>query len=146
MDPLSALGVASRVAGIISLGISVCDGLLGYYGSCKNARADSARLFRSMERLATIFKDLERTIEKPILKHTGFAAAENHITACRQGVDTLQSELERISATSKSQHKFWTKARARALYPFKEKTISNLTEIVDKLVEYLGLAVSTLHL
>jgi ankyrin repeat domain-containing protein 50 len=146
MEPLSALGVASGVAGIISLGISVCDDFLGYYRSCKNARADSARLFRSMERLATILKDLERTIEKPILKHTGFAATETHIIACRQGIDTLQSELERISATSKSQYKFWTKARQRALYPFKERTLLNLTGIVDQLVEYLGLAVGTLNL
>lgn len=106
MEPVSALGVASGVAGIISLGISVCNGLLGYYGSCKNARADSARLYSSMERLVAIFRELERTIQKPIFKHTGFADAANHITACRQGVDTLQSELERISATSKSQHKF----------------------------------------
>jgi uncharacterized small protein (DUF1192 family) len=139
MDPVSALGVASGVVGIISLGISVCDGLLGYYGSCKNARADSARLYKSMERLVTTFRDLERTIQKPIFKHTGFADVANHITA-------LQSELERISATSKDQHKFWTKARARALYPFKEKTILNLAGIVDKLVMYLGLAVDTLHL
>jgi hypothetical protein len=146
MDPISALGVASGVAGIISPGISTCDGLLGYYGSCKNARADSARLHKSMESLATIFRDLERTIQKPIFKHTGFANAAKHITACRLGVDTLQSELERISATSKSQHKFWTRARSRALYPFKEKTILNLAGIVDKLVVHLGLAVNTLHL
>jgi hypothetical protein len=99
-----------------------------------------------MERLVTVFRDLERTIQKPIFKHTGFADAANHITPCRQGVDTLQSELERISATSKNQHKFWTKARARALYPFKEKTILNLAGIVDKLVMYLGLAVNTLQL
>ncbi|KAE9378647.1 hypothetical protein N431DRAFT_396440 [Stipitochalara longipes BDJ] len=146
MDPVSALGVAAGAAGIISLGISVCDGLLGYYESCKNARADSARLYGSVERLVTNFKDLERIIQKPILKHTNFAGVENNITACKQGVDTLQSELERISGTSKSQHKFWTKARARAIYPFKEKTIQNLAGIVDRLIGHLGLAVSTLQL
>jgi hypothetical protein len=146
MDPVSALGVASRIAGIISLGISACNGLLGYYGSCKNARADSARLYKSMEGFATIFRDLERTTQKPIFKHKGFVDATNHITTCRQGVDTLQSELERISTTSKNQHKFWAKARSRALYPFREKTILNLAGIVDKLVTNLGLAVSTLQL
>jgi hypothetical protein len=146
MDPVSALGVTSGVTGIISLGISACDGHLGYYGSCKNARADSTRLYKSIERLVTIFRDLERAIQKPILKHTGFADATNHITVCRQSVETLQSELKRISATSKSQHKFWTKARARALYPFKEKTILNLARVVDKLVIYLVLAISTLQL
>jgi ankyrin repeat domain-containing protein 50 len=99
-----------------------------------------------MERHVATFRDLERTIQKLIFKHTGFADTANHITACRQGVDTLKSELERICATSKSQHKFWTKARARALYPFKEKTILNLAGIVDKLVGHLVLAVNTLDL
>lgn len=48
MDPLS---ISAGAAGLISIGITICNGLLGYYKSYKDAEDNVTRTYNSIEAL-----------------------------------------------------------------------------------------------
>lgn len=60
MDPL---GAASGAAGLLSLGITVCQSLLDYYHSWRDAEKDIAKTYASIEELSKTLRLLETTIK-----------------------------------------------------------------------------------
>lgn len=144
-DPLSVTGSA---VGIISLGLTVCQGLLQYYGSWKDHESNVASMFGSLERLTKILLLLEASIKDRGFNSKIVANVEESITACQSGITSLQKKLDKVKAIQ-SPHGSWDKIRShgrRALYPFKESTLVKLGEIITELRDNLNLAVETLHM
>ena len=145
---MEALGISSGVAGILSLGTSVCQSLLQYYGSWKDAESDVAGMYESIEALAQILLALLSAIEHGRPVHDVVSIVEKNITSCQQGIDRLRKKLDKVNLTplrpgwrGKTKAQFW-----RTLYPFKESTIIKLKGIVNKLRDHLKLAFDVLHI
>lgn len=145
---MEVLGVASGAAGILSLGIAVCQGLLQYYGSWKDAESDVAGMYESIEALTQIFIILLPAIEHKEINSSVVALIENNVASCQQGIEQLQKKLDKVKITplrpglrAKAKAQFW-----RTLYPFKESTLVKLKGIGNELKGHLSLTLDVLHI
>lgn len=141
--------IASSAAGLVSLGLKVCDGLLKFYESWKGAEEDVKRMYSSVEQLTKTFIYLRRSIQQSHFSRDVVARVEESIHMCENGLQTLQKKLEKINRVSQGINGWSYKLRSqfqRALYPFKESTIVKLKEICSDLQSSLGLALETLQM
>jgi hypothetical protein len=145
-DPVS---IASGAAGLISLGLTLCQGLVQYYDAWKHQDRDignvSSRLVvlkDILELLVTMLPNLDRA-------GTSLAArVENCLLACLDGMAVLDKTLERCRSSS-TPSSFSDRAHAtgrRAMFPFRKSTIRSLTSALLLLETNLGLALQVLQL
>ena len=146
-DPLSVTGGA---VGIVSLGLTVCQGLLQYYASWKDCENDVAAMCGPLDGLARTLQLLETSIRDNDFKPEIVARLEESIKSCRDGVGCLQKKLNKVKAVKlPAGSGSWEKLQShyrRALYPFKESTLAKLRETVSELRDNLILAVGTLQM
>jgi ankyrin repeat domain-containing protein 50 len=139
-DPLS---IVAGAAGIVSLGLTVCSGLLEYYGSWRDSPSDVVAMCKSLETLTRNFQLLEKKVRHPLLDHECVERVTESIISCAAGVQKLQSKLDKmrkVKLGSMSAH------LQRAQYPFRQKTLESLAHTISDLRSNLGLATSTLQL
>ena len=144
-EPLS---VAGSAVGVISLGLTACQGLLQYYASWKDYENDVAMTVCSLDGLVETFRLFETTIKGNDLKPELAGQLESSIMACKDGVESLRKKLEKIKQKGNPvslQEKAQSQAR-RILYPFKQSTLVKLREIVSDLRNNVGLAMGTLQM
>ncbi len=141
--------VASGAAGLVSLGLTVCQGILKFYESWKGAEDDVKRMYSSVEQLTKIFIHLRRSIHQSQFSRDDVTRVEESIRMCESGLMTLQKKLSKINSVSQANSGWSHKLRSqfqRALYPFKESTIVKLKEICIDLQRNLALALETLQM
>lgn len=63
---MEALGLSSGAAGLISLGLTVSQGVLDYYHSWKDAEDRVTQMYASIEALTKTFRLLESAIEPKV--------------------------------------------------------------------------------
>lgn len=145
---MEAVGLGSAAAGLISLGITVCEKLLAYYSSWKDADATIKSMYEAMEALIKTFVVLKRSMSSSILRKDVVERVEESISSCETGLATLDKKLAKIKCNSKvNDWKEKTSARLqRTLYPFKESTLIKLKELCNELCENLKLAMMTLQM
>ena len=138
-DPYS---VVAGAAGIVSLGLTVCSGLLEYYGSWKDSPSDIVTMCESLEALTKTFQLLDEKVRHPLLDRASVDRVTESIISCAAGVQKLKSKLDKICdvKAGMSAH------LQRAQYPFRQKTLMSLHQTVSDLRSNLGLAASTLQL
>ena len=143
-----AFGAASAAAGLISLGITLCQGILNYYGSWKDAESDVRRTYASTEALTKTFILLKLSIENKKFHRDIVARVNESIDSCEDGINELKKKLKKVEAVSLDDG--WSgKAKAqfrRTLYPFKERTLVKLEKITRELQDRLGLAMNVLQM
>lgn len=145
---MAELGVLSGVAGLISLGITVVQGLLDYY---KASRSSSDDINRMCESLAALGKTL-----MAILKLTNGKKLDNEILgnvassvrSCQDGIRELQKKLDKVRpvAPDGKLRTLLVNSKKRTLYPFRESTLVKMKEICNDLRGDLGLAVNALNM
>jgi hypothetical protein len=145
---VETLGVASSVAGFVSLGITVCQGLLDYYGSWIDAECDVRRMYDSIEALTKIFILLKLSIANKKFDRNLVARVQESIATCEPEIGSLNKELSKIKITaSKDEWREIAKAQfRRTLYPFKKSTLRKLKEISNDLLDNLSLALNALQM
>lgn len=94
-----ALGVASGVVGIISFGISICQGLLTYYNAFRDSEEDIGQMCPSMENVAKTLLAIDLTLHHGSLDQNIIAVVESSIDLCTQGLQTLAKKLDKICST-----------------------------------------------
>src|SRR6266511_2160973 len=92
-DPFS---VAGSAVGVISLGISVCQGLLQYYASWRDYGDDIVATMRLLEGLMTSFQSLKLVVESPDFKPELVGQLKEKIMNCEDGVERLRKKIEKI--------------------------------------------------
>ena len=80
---MEALGTASAAAGLISLGINVCHGLIAYYSAWKGADNAINNMCESVEGLTKTFLGLKRAIIKPTLDKDAVKQMKESVESCR---------------------------------------------------------------
>ena len=148
-EPLS---IASGAAGLVSLGISVCHGLLEYYQSYRQSGIAVENMYTqliSLSRTLGLIEGVLSSTTTPWDPETR-ARAEESIEVCRSATQALDKKLRKVkvsSAIGKSEPT--EKIRSfvhKASFPFRESTLVRLKEIILELRGDLGLVLSVLQL
>ncbi|KAH6651847.1 hypothetical protein BKA67DRAFT_680163 [Truncatella angustata] len=145
---MEAFGLVSAAAGVASFGITVCEGLLTYYSSWKDAYDTVRSMYENIEALAKTFVILERTISNPTLSEAARHRVEESIESCRKGIAALRKKLDKIEKSSAQQswkERTWVRIKG-TIYPFKESTLLKLKEGCIELRHDVGLALATLQI
>ena len=145
---MDALSVSAGAAGFISLGITVCQGLLDYYHSWKDAEDQVAQMYASIEALTETFRLLESAIQSKVLNHATVQKVEESIRSAEKGLHSLQKKLQKVQLAP-SQPGWKAKGMAqfrRTLFPFKESTLAKLKELGIELRQELSLALEVLQI
>ncbi|KAI9879865.1 MAG: hypothetical protein M1830_006717 [Pleopsidium flavum] len=143
-DPISVAGTA---VGVISLGLTVCQGLLQYYSSWKEAQKDVAAMFSSLEGLTRTLQMIELTIQDRKFDRKIVERVTESIASCDTGVKSLDKKLTKVKALKVDGLEARLRAQVRrALYPFKESTLMKLRETISDLRDNLSLAINILQI
>ena len=145
---MEALSVSAGAAGFISLGITVCQGLLDFYRSWKDAEDQVAHMYASIEALTESFRLLESAIQSRVFNHAVVQKVEESIRSAERGFQSLQKKLQKVRLAP-SQPGWKAKGMVqfrRTLFPFKESTLAKLKELGIELRQELSLALDVLQI
>jgi hypothetical protein len=144
---MAELGVVSGVAGLISLGITLCKGVLAYYDAFKGSDDAIDKMCLSMEHVGKTLLVISSTLTRGNFDRATIIMVETSVRSCTQSLDALAKKLEKIRSvrddgTWKARLK---NAKRQTLYPFKESTLVKMREVCDDLKDNLTLAVGALN-
>ena len=145
---MEALGLSSAAAGLISLGLTVCQGLLDYYHSYKDAENQVAQMYASIEALTETFRLLESAVEPKVFSRGSVQKIEQSIISAERGLQSLRKKLDKVRLIP-LQSGWKAKGMAqlrRTLFPFKESTLAKLKELGIELRQDLTLALEVLQI
>jgi predicted transcriptional regulator with HTH domain len=144
-----ALGVARSVAGIVSLGIQLTQGLLKYYGSWKDQDNDISDMCASLDSLRRTLVILSETIQPPARFGVSIKdSVEKNINRINGALEQLKDELRKVQGTEPLKPGARSAMRRhvrRALYPFREETLSKIQRVVSEARSNLDLALQVLQ-
>lgn len=144
---MEALGVAASAAGLVSLGMTACQGLLVYYRSWKDADETVNNMYGSIEALSRTCMVLERSISSPTLNKDAIQRVDESTKSYEQAISALNKKLAKIQLHSNQEGwkgRSWARLKG-TLYPFKESTFMMLKERCNELRDNLTLAVAALQ-
>lgn len=135
-------------AGLVSLALTICKGLLAYYNSVRDASADIHRTYEMIESLNSTLLSLAQTLKRTRLDPEAVQLVRGHIGLCQIGIHALEKKLGKLKLSSRDES--WAKplmnAKMRLLYPFKESTLAKTRELCTELKDNLSLALMALNL
>ncbi|RSL89352.1 hypothetical protein BHE90_001645 [Fusarium euwallaceae] len=142
-----AIGLAASVAGLVSLGLSVCKGLATYYDNYQSAENEVKLLCEEVNDLALILQSFEDALKDSDMRlKLESSASTRPINICMERMTELDKELQKLVSSGKddkrSARKFMSKTM-KALYPFKEETLQKLRSNISRTNEMLQLVAST---
>jgi hypothetical protein len=145
-----ALGVASSVVGIVSLGIQVAQGLITYYTSWKDQDEDISAMCASLESLRGTLQILSKNVQPPAkFDKSTKDNVEANVNRIEVAVKKLDSKLEKAQSTTLPPQGARSAMRRhvrRALYPFKDQTLRKIQQVVSEARSNLDTAMHTLQL
>jgi hypothetical protein len=146
--------VAGSAVGVVSLGITVCQGLHRYYSACRDRSDDVKALVSSLDGLIRALDMLRNTIKDNCFDATTQAHIESHIADCGDAVQNLARELEKVKKEvplSVPGGRLSLKGKLgnagkTLLYPFRESTLKKLRGFIEEVCENLAVATSSVQL
>ncbi|KAJ4324346.1 hypothetical protein N0V84_003907 [Fusarium piperis] len=134
-DPFS---IASGVAGIVSLGITICSGLDTYFSAIKNQDDDLKHALEILSLLRSyveLIRPNASTLSHRYAQSTGLViralgSCESELRALKELVDNLN----KIDGSSDVARK-WERSKSVITYPFQRK---KLTQVQDQLLKATG--------
>jgi uncharacterized protein YoxC len=148
-DPFS---VISGAAGVVSLGLTACQGLVAYYAPFKSFSTETESFVTSVKGLSATLELLKSRINRLQNPVNPYVADELQLVTDR--INDCETALQHLSQTLKKCQGYDIagiitrkgKAFARAHYPFKRGTLVFLTQTVTRLQSNLDIALHALHL
>lgn len=146
-DPFS---VAGSAVGVISLGLSVCQGLLAYYGPFKaydEQIHDVSNRITTFDSTLKVLQDVLANTQVFFTPMTAQSAtvALDSIFNCQEGLERLSKTLDKCKNTSTSFLGSQIPTN-RILYPFKRDTLMALLETVSWLQAHLNTSLQILNM
>jgi hypothetical protein len=142
------LSTAGSIVGIVSLGITLSQGLCDYYAAYQEYDTDIATASKKLRHLLHVFQALHDG-----LRQRQFGADDrvlckeisSCIEDCSDLVTELETELAKLSSTPSRDTIFELRHTGRRLlYPFRKSTLQKLSEDIDSIVSCLSLAMQLL--
>ncbi|KAL4923232.1 uncharacterized protein BDV17DRAFT_277743 [Aspergillus undulatus] len=145
-DPFS---ISAGVIGVVSLGITVCQGFISYYGPWKSYDEDIQDFTASLDGLLDNLRLLEEFVSDQHQPQLASARHKQivltHLATCKKAYRRLEEVLEKCKSSKSPLHvrkNDWARVK-RATYPFKKETLATAFQTVTGLQVNLG---SILHL
>ena len=145
---MEAFAIASNAAGLLSLGIEVCKGLLTYYRSYRNAESDIVGMYSSIETLTKTLILLESVVQNDIFDRQIVENVEKSILSTQNGIRSLGKKLDKIRLHQGEKDGWVEKTKTpfrKAIYPFKQSVLVKLQELANELRDDLALALNVLQ-
>ncbi|KAI9642854.1 hypothetical protein NHQ30_008588 [Ciborinia camelliae] len=160
---MEAIGAISNIAGILSAGIQVCEGLVNYYNAWKGSKKENADMIKSIEGLLANLALLKDVVQSPAFDETMAVTVESGILDCEESIAELRDELQKVmickpsgveedgltgrkSYDNKQFRDKMTEQGRRILYPFRKSTLMRLQESIGHVRSNLVLAMDILNL
>lgn len=142
MDPLS---ITAGTVGILSLGITTCQGLVGYYGLWEDCPDEVKDLCLYLERVSQIMRNLRVCIHNHTFSEESIGQVTASIQACESHLGRLEEKFKMFDdINSPGDSGVFKSMVQRALFPFRAKTLKQIKDSITCLEATLGLAVGTL--
>lgn len=149
-DPFS---ITSGAAGLVSLGLTVCQSLLAYYDPYKAYNDEIRSLLMRTEGLKSVLQGLQQllTTNAALDVSQSMNVMPTVVTTflnCHEGLRRLQDRLNKypnINSTKVSTMEAWLDTK-RLRYPFQRGTIMALADSVKSHQDNLSNALVLLHL
>ena len=129
-DPFS---VISSAAGIISLGITVSQGLLTYYSAWNGWEDDVRNAVADIEEIHKFLTLLHPRIVKLTANQADLVNQSHSVTsrivAAVKELEAIRDECQAVPSSDGKRHRLQNFSR-RSLYPFKQSTLRNLRDAV----------------
>ncbi|KAL4738832.1 hypothetical protein BDV11DRAFT_215708 [Aspergillus similis] len=146
--------VAGSVVGVISLGLTVSQGFLAYYGPYQSFHEEIEMVTTRMEALKGMLEIIQTLItESNKLKCPSVAQstqiASNIILSCEIALQKLQGMLDSCCASTPPKRLAMAEVKAhvnRLLYPFRRQTLMSLIESVSWLQDNLNTSLQMLQI
>jgi hypothetical protein len=133
-----ALGVASGVAGLLSLTITVVDASYRYVSNVRNASKAVQAYFRELSTLKKVLVQLDEVVHNPEI--TDLLSARRSFLST-DGIDDCKSELERLHQKLKKRKA--DNAFNRLTWPFAEEDTRKIVEVLHRYQNIFHMALST---
>jgi hypothetical protein len=150
-DPFSVTGSA---VGVASLGLTLCQGFLAYYGPYKAFNDDINEVLSRIQSLNYILLLLRERCsmlsspeESPLTQPE--ALVTDQIVNCRKGLEKLQKMLEKCKAACPSDNEHAPRFKNhidRFMYPFRRDTLMQLMATVNWLQSNVDTSLQVLQL
>ncbi|KAM5342659.1 hypothetical protein ACJ41O_013625 [Fusarium nematophilum] len=145
-DPLSVVG---SVVGIISLGLTLAQGLIDYYDAFKDKNSDVAFTTKKLRHLQELLQTLSQRLGQRQFRPEEQDLCRNialHVQDAREVIGELEGELQKFRSTPQPGAPFELRAAGRRLiYPLRQSTLQKMDEDVDAIVSSLSLALQLLQ-
>ncbi len=155
-----SISIAGTAVGVMSLGITVCQGLFQYYSACRDGPEDITALRSSLAGLISTLDGLSRTMKNDRFDSASRAHVQRCLADCDEAVQNLSRELNKVNleapqsaggSSSSSSSRLSVKAKLsktgkKLLYPFRESTIKKLRGYVEEMCENLSMATGMVQL
>ncbi len=146
--------IAGSAVGVVSLAITVCQGLHQYYSSSCDGPDDIKAFVTSLDGLIHALDVLGDTIKDNCFDASTQAHIESCIADCDDAIQNLARELEKMkkavpllgSGGRLSLMGKLSNAGKTLLYPFRESTLKKLRGYVEEVCENLTVATSSVQL
>lgn len=137
------MDAAGSAVGIISLGISVCQGLLFYYDGYRKYDSDIKHTCDTIEDLNKTLALLKDTVENDTLDVAKKDRVKDCVEACETSLEELDEEKLKIQPIPNNTIRSHLK---RIKYPFRQSTLQKLRKLVGDVQDRLKLALQVLQL
>jgi hypothetical protein len=133
-DPFS---VAGSAVGVISLGLTVCQGLLAYYGPFKAYNEHIQDVSNRIKSFNSTLKALEDVLANPQVFSSTLTAqsatvALDCIFNCQEGLKRLKNMMDKCESSLSTKSFLGSKIQInRMLYPFKRDTLVTLLDTMS---------------
>ncbi|EXJ72628.1 uncharacterized protein A1O5_03774 [Cladophialophora psammophila CBS 110553] len=137
---MAEVGVAASLAGLVSLGLQVCTGLVNYYNAYREAENDVECLCDETNHLTQTLRLFQRSINDSRIDTDQEIQVAALIESCSGRIAELDTELRTLLKYRKDERRSIRKTMSRTirvLYPFTADTVRRLRERISKLNEIL---------
>jgi DNA repair ATPase RecN len=140
---------AGTAIGAVSLGIQVCNGLIGYIDSARGAEERLTQISNQMDHLASILELLESVVSKLGDRQSVTQAREESV-ACSQALQKIREKLDSLHCRSRgpgcSIKERLKKFKKLAVFPFKEDGLLVCKNIVESVQGNLNTVLLVLNM
>ncbi|KAJ6014545.1 hypothetical protein N7540_009136 [Penicillium herquei] len=151
---MAELSLVSSVAGVISLGLTVCQGLVTYSSRFKSFHDETGDVATKAKGLEIVLKAISDLISNPdAFNNSSSIVSERVKTAsqclldCKQGLVKLKSSLDEVTrdCSSGKSHKA-KQYLERFLYPLRRGSLVGRVDTIEGLQSNLEMALSSLRI
>ena len=138
---MAEFAAASSAAGLVSLGLQVCSGLIKYCSAWKSYDKDHLTLLAPVKGLTSVLEVLHQVLRSSDLANRpSFQIVHDNIIISASAINELELWARKLWLDSSTATSAISKQIKRARYPLRKNEMSSLNSTLGDLQSNLGLA------